>query len=99
VKFSILVFEEYMAGHGSLRSNYYIITWIKGVFMKEFRCKFCHRLLAKVEDGSKVEIKCPKCKTLNLYQEETVIVYDIPENNVTKKFIDRGFVKYDIVSN
>lgn len=35
--------------------------------MEEFRCKFCHRLLAKVEDTGLVEIKCPKCKTMNLH--------------------------------
>lgn len=35
--------------------------------MEEFRCKFCHRLLAKVEDAALVEVKCPKCKTMNLY--------------------------------
>ena len=67
--------------------------------LKEFRCKFCHRLLAKVAEGSKVEIKCPKCKTLNLFQDETVIVYDIPENNVTKKILERGVVKYDFLQN
>jgi phage FluMu protein Com len=67
--------------------------------LKEFRCKFCHRLLAKVQEGSKVEIKCPKCKTLNLYQDETVVIYEVPENNVTKKIIERGFVKYDLVKN
>lgn len=67
--------------------------------LKEFRCKFCHRLLAKVEEGSKVEIKCPKCKTLNLYQDETVVVYEIPENNVTKKILERGIVKYDLLEN
>lgn len=67
--------------------------------MKEFRCKFCHRLLAKVADGSRVEIKCPKCKTMNLYNEETVIIYEVPENNVTKKIIERGWVKYDVVEN
>ena len=67
--------------------------------MKEFRCKFCHRLLAKVADGSKVEIKCPKCKTMCLYTEETVIVYEIPENNVTKKIIERGLIKYDLLQN
>ncbi|MFC1511353.1 Com family DNA-binding transcriptional regulator [Candidatus Margulisiibacteriota bacterium] len=67
--------------------------------LKEFRCKFCHRLLAKVGDNSKVEIKCPKCKTLNLYQDETVIVYEVPENNVTKKILERGVVKYDVVRN
>lgn len=67
--------------------------------MKDFRCKFCHRLLAKVDDGARVEIKCPKCKTMNLYQEDTVIVYEVPENNVTRKILERGVVKYDIVVN
>jgi phage FluMu protein Com len=67
--------------------------------MKEFRCKFCHRLLAKVADGSRVEVKCPKCKTMNLYNEETVVIYEVPENNVTKKIIERGWVKYDLVEN
>lgn len=67
--------------------------------LKEFRCKFCHRLLAKVADGSKVEIKCPKCKTMNLYDEETVIVYEIPENNVTRKILERGTVEYDLLKN
>ena len=67
--------------------------------LKEFRCKFCNRLLAKVGDGSKVEIKCPKCKTMNLYQDETIIVYEIPENNDTKKILERGVVKYDLLNN
>jgi phage FluMu protein Com len=67
--------------------------------MKEFRCKFCHRLLAKVADGSRVEVKCPKCKTMNLYNEETVVIYEVPENNVTKKIIERGWVKYDLLEN
>ncbi len=67
--------------------------------LKDFRCKFCHRLLAKVEEGSKVEIKGPKCKTRNLYQDETVVIYEVPENNVTKKIIERGFVKYDLINN
>jgi len=55
--------------------------------------------LAKVQEGSRVEIKCPKCKTLNLFQDETVIVYEIPENNVTKKILERGVVKYDYLKN
>jgi len=67
--------------------------------MKDFRCKFCHRLLAKVADGSRVEVKCPKCKTMNLYTEETVVVYDIPENNVTKRIIERGRIKFDLLQN
>jgi len=56
-------------------------------------------LLAKVADGSRVEIKCPKCKTRKLYNDLTVIIYAIPENNVTKKIIERGWVKYDLLEN
>ncbi len=67
--------------------------------MKDFRCKFCHRLLAKVAEGSRVEVKCPKCKTMNLYTEETVVVYEIPENNVTKRIIERDKIKYDLLQN
>lgn len=66
--------------------------------LKEFRCKFCHRLLAKVGESSHVEIKCPKCKTINLYQDETVIVYEVPENTATKKIIEKGFIKFDLLN-
>ncbi|MEE8637743.1 MAG: Com family DNA-binding transcriptional regulator [Candidatus Margulisiibacteriota bacterium] len=41
--------------------------------MRDFRCKQCNRLLARVGEGSKVEIKCPRCKTMNLYSEEVYI--------------------------
>lgn len=46
--------------------------------MIRFECKFCHRLLAKVNEknGGKVFIRCPKCKTdnemdFNKYPETT----------------------------
>lgn len=54
--------------------------------MEEFRCKFCHRLLAKVEEASKVEIKCPKCKTLNLYSQNEIIVVQVDEEYLRRKF-------------
>ncbi|MFA4966971.1 MAG: Com family DNA-binding transcriptional regulator [Candidatus Margulisiibacteriota bacterium] len=54
--------------------------------MEEFRCKFCHRLLAKVEAASKVEIKCPKCKTLNLYAESEIVVVQVDEDYLRRKF-------------
>jgi len=66
--------------------------------MKDFRCKFCNRLLARVGDGSVVEIKCPKCKTLNLYQDETVIVYEVPDNNITRKMNERG-IRFNVLEN
>lgn len=41
--------------------------------MNDFRCKQCNRLLARVEGNSRVEIKCPRCKTMNFYAEEIYI--------------------------
>ena len=39
--------------------------------MKEFRCKKCHKLLFKAEDGYlTVETICPKCKTKNIFKIE-----------------------------
>jgi hypothetical protein len=36
---------------------------------------------------------------MNLYEGDTVIVYEVPENNITKKIIERGIVKYDLLEN
>lgn len=55
--------------------------------MKEFRCKFCHRLLAKIEEAKKVEIKCPKCKTLNLFSDDMVIVVEVNEAYLQKRIL------------
>jgi phage FluMu protein Com len=63
--------------------------------LKEFRCSFCNRLLAKVGANSQVEVKCPKCKALNLYQNEAVVLYQVPDNNVTKKIMTRKQLKFD----
>lgn len=54
--------------------------------MEEFRCKFCRRLLAKVEGAQKVEIKCPKCKTLNLYNLNEIVVVQVDEDFLRRKF-------------
>lgn len=35
--------------------------------LKEFRCKKCRRLLAKISDYSELEIKCNRCKQINYY--------------------------------
>jgi phage FluMu protein Com len=39
--------------------------------MEEYRCKFCHRLLAKgkIESGY-IGIKCPKCGELNTFSNQ-----------------------------
>ena len=45
--------------------------------MKDFRCQQCNRLLAKIGGAARVEIKCPRCKALNVYMEEQIIItYD-----------------------
>lgn len=33
--------------------------------MQEFRCKGCHRLLARYHDCKGLEVKCPRCGLLN----------------------------------
>jgi phage FluMu protein Com len=44
--------------------------------MKDFRCEYCNRLLARIEGGDKVEIKCPRCKNINTYSEEIFITIE-----------------------
>ena len=66
--------------------------------MEEYRCQFCHRLLAKIEEAGKIEIKCPKCKTLNLYSENKITVIEINDEYLQKKVI-RGKVNYDLLKN
>ena len=66
--------------------------------MKEFRCKFCHRLLAKIGEAKHVEIKCPKCKTLNNWKDDAVYIVDIDERTLARKFYN-GKVKYDLIEN
>jgi phage FluMu protein Com len=66
--------------------------------MKEFRCKFCHRLLAKIGEAKLLEIKCPKCKTLNTWRDDVVYIVEVDEKAVDKKY-DNGRVKYELVEN
>ena len=57
--------------------------------MEEFRCKFCNRLLAKVEEAEKVEIKCPKCKSINLYRVNETIVVEVDEEFLKRKYSNK----------
>jgi len=66
--------------------------------LKEFRCKFCHRLLAKVSEAKKVEIKCPKCKTLNLYSDDVITIVEVSEDYLRKRF-SKEKVQYDVIEN
>lgn len=62
--------------------------------LKEFRCKFCHRLLAKLGEAKKVEIKCPKCKTMNLYSDDEIFIVQIDEAYIGRQ-IAKGKVAYN----
>jgi len=66
--------------------------------MQEYRCQFCHRLLAKIEEVGKIEIKCPKCKSLNLYSENKITVIEMNDEYLQRKVI-RGKVNYDLLKN
>ncbi|MDM1022082.1 Com family DNA-binding transcriptional regulator [Acinetobacter sp. VNK23] len=35
------------------------------------KCRCCYKLLAKVGHYDSLEIKCPRCKTLNIYNMST----------------------------
>jgi phage FluMu protein Com len=66
--------------------------------MHEFRCKFCHRLLAKIGEAQKVEIKCPKCKTINLYSNNQIVVVEIDEAYIQKR-IEKGKINFELIRN
>ena len=44
--------------------------------MQDFRCQHCRRLLAKVDGDAIVEIKCPRCKGMNVYNKEIFITIE-----------------------
>ena len=66
--------------------------------LREFRCKFCHRLLAKIGEAKLVEVKCPKCKTMNTWQDEVIVVIEVPEASLQKKIMNEK-VRYEILNN
>ncbi len=53
--------------------------------MNDFRCSQCNRLLAKIEGESRVEIKCPRCKTMNLYSQEIYITIKTSTGSIDPK--------------
>jgi phage FluMu protein Com len=44
--------------------------------MRELRCRRCKRLLARVEGETRIEIKCPRCKNINLFMDEIYITIE-----------------------
>jgi len=53
--------------------------------MNEFRCSQCGRLLARIDGVGVVEIKCPRCKSMNRFSEEVFITI---EQKMEKSCID-----------
>jgi phage FluMu protein Com len=55
-------------------------------------------LLAKIGEARSVEIKCPKCKTLNSWRDDAVYILEVDERALNKRF-QNGKVKYEFVEN
>jgi len=61
--------------------------------MIDFRCTQCNRLLAKVGGSAKVEIKCPRCKTMNLFTEEIYITIEASAKKKEDACTDLGIAE------
>ncbi|AUN95865.1 Com family DNA-binding transcriptional regulator [Pseudazoarcus pumilus] len=51
--------------------------------MKELRCGNCHRLLARGQP-SNIEIKCPRCGHLNLFNNPKAVEPPNPRDKVAR---------------
>lgn len=60
--------------------------------MNDFRCKQCNRLLARVQGEAEVEIKCPRCKTMNLFSQNQLFITidELKEDPCTEPGIAEG---------
>ena len=56
--------------------------------MESIRCQRCNKLLAKAEDYSAIEIKCPRCGTFNTWRATPSPLPERPGASPTK---DRFF--------
>ncbi|MBJ9373721.1 MULTISPECIES: Com family DNA-binding transcriptional regulator [Acinetobacter] len=57
--------------------------------MKNLKCHCCFKLLAKSETFDSIEIKCPRCKTLNTFQSTLSALPECPEHpNTSGKIHD-----------
>ena len=56
--------------------------------MQNVKCKCCFKLLAKIGSFDRIEIKCPRCKTLNNFQSTPSA---LPERlNQNERHIETG---------
>ncbi|MFC1496394.1 Com family DNA-binding transcriptional regulator [Candidatus Margulisiibacteriota bacterium] len=52
--------------------------------MNDFRCRCCNRLLAKFEECKLIEIKCPKCKTINMFRDNEIILVQLGQKYINR---------------
>ncbi|WP_407061340.1 Com family DNA-binding transcriptional regulator [Acinetobacter ursingii] len=48
--------------------------------MNSMKCQCCFKLLAKASVFEKLEIKCPRCKTINTFQSASSALPECPEH-------------------
>ncbi|WP_318646592.1 Com family DNA-binding transcriptional regulator [Pseudomonas sp. Pdm06] len=54
------------------------------ITMQEIRCGECHRKLATVRSFTELQIKCPRCRTLN-HLKAPSLLSECPEHLPTKE--------------
>ncbi|WP_227515679.1 Com family DNA-binding transcriptional regulator [Acinetobacter qingfengensis] len=52
------------------------------------KCRCCYKLLAKIGQYDCLEIKCPRCKTLNIFSSTLSALPECPEHPNTGKIHD-----------
>ncbi|PJI33023.1 Com family DNA-binding transcriptional regulator [Acinetobacter pseudolwoffii] len=56
--------------------------------MQNIKCRCCFKLLAKIGQFDRIEIKCPRCKTINDFQSTVSALPERPERLYNSGKID-----------
>ena len=56
--------------------------------MENLKCRCCFKLLAKIGLFNEIEIKCPRCKTINEFQSTLSALPERPERHIETGKID-----------
>ncbi|ASO72533.1 MULTISPECIES: Com family DNA-binding transcriptional regulator [Acinetobacter] len=56
--------------------------------MQNLKCQCCFKLLARTDGFNQIEIKCPRCKTLNTFQSTLSALPECPEHQTPGKIHD-----------
>lgn len=68
--------------------------------MQNLKCQCCYKLLAKIGSFEEIEIKCPRCKTINEFQSTMSALPERQERHIEKtgKLDDKHFCNTSIQS-